>query len=69
MCIRDRDNDGLRLNIALNYGGHAELTRAARRLAERCARGEIRPEDIAEADVESELYTCLLYISGSRCPR
>ena len=54
---RTKDNDGLRLNIALNYGGHAELTRAARRLAERCARGEIRPEDIAEADVESELYT------------
>ena len=54
---RTKDNDGLRLNIALNYGGHAELTRAARRLAERCARGEIRPEDITEADVESELYT------------
>ena len=36
---RTKDNDGLRLNIALNYGGHAELTRAARRLAERCARG------------------------------
>lgn len=54
---RTRDNDGLRLNIALNYGGHAELTRAARRLAARCARGELKPEDIAEADVENELYT------------
>ncbi len=54
---RTKDNDGLRLNIALNYGGHAELTRAARRLAARCLRGELKPEDIAEADVESELYT------------
>ena len=54
---RTKDNDGLRLNIALNYGGHAELTRAARRLAERCLRGELKPEDIAEADVENELYT------------
>ena len=54
---RTKDNDGLRLNIALNYGGHAELTRAARRLAARCLRGELKPEDITEADVENELYT------------
>ena len=54
---RTKDNDGLRLNIALNYGGHAELTRAARRLAERCARGELKPEEITEADVENGLYT------------
>ena len=54
---RTKDNDGLRLNIALNYGGHAELTRAARRLAARCLRGELKPEDIAEVDVENELYT------------
>ena len=54
---RTKDNDGLRLNIALNYGGHAELTRAARRLAARCLRGELAPEDISEADVEGELYT------------
>ena len=54
---RTKHNDGLRLNIALNYGGHAELTRAARRLAARCVAGELNPEAIAEADVEAELYT------------
>ncbi len=50
-------NDGLRLNIALNYGGHAEITRAARRIALRCVRGELSPEAVSEADVEAELYT------------
>lgn len=48
---------GCRLNIALNYGGHAELVRAARRLAQKCVAGELRAEQIGEADLEVELYT------------
>ena len=54
---RTHDNTGLQLNIALNYGGHAELTRAMRRLGEKIARGEMKPADIDEAAVEAELYT------------
>ncbi len=54
---RTRDNTGLKLNRALNYGARAELTRAARNLAMRAAAGEIDPSAIDEAALERELYT------------
>lgn len=40
------DNTSLNLIIAFNYGARAEITEAARRLAERVKRGEIEPADI-----------------------
>ncbi|MBR4081571.1 MAG: isoprenyl transferase [Clostridia bacterium] len=54
---RTAGNTGLRLNIAVNYGGRAELTRAAQQLAAMAVRGEIRPEDITEETVAQHLYT------------
>ncbi|MGC9022715.1 MAG: polyprenyl diphosphate synthase, partial [Dissulfurimicrobium sp.] len=41
-------NKEMILNLALSYGGRAEIVRAAKVLAERCLRGEICPEDIDE---------------------
>ena len=54
---RTEKNTGLKLNIAVNYGGRAELARAARMLAEKAVRGDIRPEDIDEEALAGELYT------------
>ena len=52
-----RENTGLRLNIAINYGARAELCRAAQLLAKKAADGEIRPEDITEDLFSGQLYT------------
>ena len=54
---RTESNTGLRLNIALNYGGRAELTRAAQMLARRVQAGEITPEEITERHFSDCLYT------------
>jgi undecaprenyl diphosphate synthase len=41
-----RNNDGLTLVVAFNYGSRQEIVRAARRLAEKVAAGALRPSDI-----------------------
>jgi len=45
------------LNIAVNYGGRAELVRAARLLATEVLAGSLRPEEIDEDTFAKFLYT------------
>ena len=40
---RTAANSGIHFNVCTNYGGRAELVRAARRLAQRCAAAELDP--------------------------
>jgi undecaprenyl diphosphate synthase len=51
------NNDGLILNIALNYGGRMEIVDAARSLAAKVRAGALEPEAIDEALFGQQLYT------------
>jgi undecaprenyl diphosphate synthase len=48
-------NAGLKLQIAVSYGGRWDLTQAARTVAARCASGELRVADITEQDLAAGL--------------
>jgi undecaprenyl diphosphate synthase len=52
-----RDNTGLVLCLAINYGARQEIVDAARGLAERVHRGELQPDDIDETVFNDALYT------------
>ena len=52
-----KKNTGLHFTIAINYGGRDELVRAARKIAERVANGEIKPEEITEGVLNDNLDT------------
>ena len=57
-ALRDTaSNDGLLLNLALNYGGRGELVDACRTLAARVRDGAIDPGGIEEEDISAALYT------------
>jgi len=49
------DNTRMTLVIAANYGGHWDITRATRRLAEQVQRGELSPADINEDMLQGQL--------------
>ena len=51
------NNSGLLLNVALNYGGRAELTNAMRKIATEVKENKIDIRDINEQTVEKFLYT------------
>lgn len=58
-----RDRTGMVLNIALNYGGRAEILRAAQSLARDAKDGALDPEQIGE-----ELFSKRMYTAGQPDP-
>jgi undecaprenyl diphosphate synthase len=52
-----RNNTGLLLNLALNYGGRSELVDAFRRLAAAVKEGRMEPQEIDETAIGRALYT------------
>src|SRR3954468_8126842 len=54
---RTRERTGLLFNIALNYGGRAEITDAVRALVAESARTGRDPASIGEHDLAAHLYT------------
>ena len=49
--------EGCQVNICLNYGGRDEVLRAAKAFAEKCVRGERKPEDLTEEAFGSHLFS------------
>lgn len=54
---KTKNNTGLVLNIAFNYGGRAELVHSTKVIAEKVKSGEIDIEDINEKLISDSIYT------------
>lgn len=54
---KTKNNKGLTLNLALNYGGRDEITRAIKNMYKDIKIGVLKEEDIEEYTIEKYLYT------------
>ncbi len=52
-----RENTGMRLCLAINYGSRVEIADAVKTIARRVATGEIDPESVDESTIEAHLDT------------
>ena len=54
---RSEHHTGLTLQVALNYGGRAELLRATQQIAQAVLEGKLSPETITEETITQALYS------------
>lgn len=52
-----KDNKGVHLQIAFNYGARDEIVTAVKKLSQKVSSGELNADDITEETVSAELYT------------
>ena len=54
---KTKNNTGMVLNIAFNYGGRDEITTATKNIANLVLEGKLNPQDITEDTISQNLYT------------
>jgi len=54
---RTKQNTGVTFNIAMNYGGRAEIINAVKTIAKKVQNGELSLEEIDEQTISKNLYT------------
>ena len=58
-----KNNDGMSLNLAMNYGGRSEIVRATKGIVKAVSEGTISAEDLDE-----QLFSQYLYTKGQKDP-
>lgn len=53
-----KDNTGVKLQIAFNYGARAEITNTMKKIAQKIEQGELSSNEITEELISQNLYTC-----------
>ena len=54
---KTKDNNGVRLQIAFNYGSRAEITNALKKIAKDISEGKLNADEISEQTIQEKLYT------------